>query len=153
VLWFGRVRYRPGGPPEDPALREAWDQGRAQQEGGPSCPTPEQMRRLERFSAPEHAAYWAGAQTRMREPTAPVRLHLEAVLLAIEAALQSAGDTTPAALCAIPVSLAIGKMRRQMEEERARELGRTAETARSRALHGKERSWPSPGMRTFGRGV
>jgi hypothetical protein len=129
LLWFARTRYRPGGLPSDPALREAWDLGRAQRQGGPSCPTPEARRRIERFSAREREAYWGGLRTGAGDPLAPIKFHIEVALLAIEAALQDVSDKLPAAVCAVPVSLSIGKLRTALERQRAGELGLTRDTA------------------------
>ncbi len=130
LLWVGRLRYRPGGPPGDPALREAWELGREQRSGGPSCPTPEAMRRVKRLSDREREAYWAGLRTGIEDPVAPVGFHLEVALLGIEAAIQDvAGDKVPVALCALPVSLSIGKLRTTLERKRAQRLGLTSENA------------------------
>jgi hypothetical protein len=130
LLWFARMRYRPGGPPEDPTLRDAWALGRSREDGPESCPTPEHMRRVQSFSSQERGAYWSGAQTRMADPAAPIPLPAEAVLLAIEAAIAAiTGTNIPALLCAIPVSLSVGQLRTELEQRQAQRLGLTREAA------------------------
>jgi hypothetical protein len=124
------MRYRPGGPPGDPVLRKIWEQGYAQLQGGPSCPTPEQMQPLGRVGSREREAYWAGMRANAGKPTAPIRWPIETALLAIEAAIQSVSSgMSRATICAIPLSLSIGKLRTELGERRASELGLTAETA------------------------
>ena len=130
LLWFPRVRYRPVGPPEDPTLREAWDLGRAQQQAGPSCPTPEWGRRFERFSARERDAYWGGLRAGTAPPAAPISFRVEVALLAVEATIQAAtAERLPAVISGMPVILSIGKLRSELEHRCARELGLTSETA------------------------
>jgi hypothetical protein len=63
------------------------------------------------------------------DPLAPIKFHIEVALLAIEAALQDVSDKLPAAVCAVPVSLSIGKLRTALERQRAGELGLTRDTA------------------------
>jgi hypothetical protein len=64
------------------------------------------------------------------DAVAPIKLRIEAALLAIEGAIQVVvGDKLPAALCAVPVSVSIGQLRTALERRRARELGLTRDTA------------------------
>lgn len=126
----GWWRYRPGGPPTEPALREAWNLGRTQQPGVPACPTPEQMRRFQRLSSRERDAYVAGVRAGRGEPTAPLRFHIAAIFIGIEAVGQAlAGDRIPAVIAAMPAAASIAHLRTELEQRRARELGLTAESA------------------------
>jgi hypothetical protein len=88
------------------------------------------MRRVEGFGARERDAYWGGMRASSREPTAPIKLQIEAVLLAIEATIETtAGETLAAAVCAMPLSWSLGKLRSELQRRRARDLGLTADTA------------------------
>lgn len=118
--WFPRWRYRPGGPPSEPALREAWELGRAQQPIGRSCPTREQMEQLQRLSPRERDAYLSGVRTGVDEPRAPVGLSLAVVLVAIEAGIEvMVGDRLPRVVCAMPVSVSVDNLRSELDRRRA----------------------------------
>jgi hypothetical protein len=125
------MRYRPAGPPEDPVLREAWRQGLQAGGGGASCPTPAQAQRFERFSVDERRSYRAGMRAGISGPVSPIRFPAEVGLLAIEATIYSlfAAEEIHTALCAIPAVQSLGTLRTELEQQRARDLGLTPETA------------------------
>jgi hypothetical protein len=126
-LWFPRKRYRPGGPPRDPALREAWEFGRSQSQGPP---TREDLERWSNFDALENDAYWGGLRARTNEPAAPIAWPLEVVLLAGETAMDLvAHEELVKGVFALPVSFSIQKVRSELERRRAWALRLRADSA------------------------
>jgi hypothetical protein len=128
LLWFPRLRYRPGGPPSDPALREIWEDGRAA--AGRSFSAAKEGPRFEQWSGRERSAFTAGLRAGTHEPTAPLRFDIAVIFLTADALLQaSARDRIGPTICLLPVGLSIGGLRTEFERRRARELGLAAETA------------------------